>query len=207
MGLDLTVVVADWERLRETPVGKRIEALEDGIWPPELDDTYYLTYGTTKGWVRHPGEDVAWCAEYRFFCTSGAYKWHSRAGDAWADMRPLADTSLREQMDRFLNGLIWDRDPAEDPTLTGAGGFFPPITDHRHPPTLLICPPDAAPAKARAWQWAAPRLDELRGPFTAECEGWAGRPDTFEAFTALVTEWGAVITETARRGCGLVGLP
>ncbi|MFE7395090.1 hypothetical protein [Streptomyces sp. NPDC057582] len=28
-------------------------------------------------------------------------------------------------------------------------------------------------------------LEELREPFAAECEGWAGRPDTFEDFTAL----------------------
>ncbi|MEV6583268.1 hypothetical protein AB0M92_34495 [Streptomyces sp. NPDC051582] len=40
-------------------------------------------------------------------------------------------------------------------------------------------------------------------PFAAECEGWAGRPDTFEDFTALLREWGDVTTEAARRGWGL----
>ncbi|GAA0448317.1 hypothetical protein GCM10010361_10300 [Streptomyces olivaceiscleroticus] len=207
MGLDLTLVAADWERLRETPVEDRIEALEDAIWPPDLDDTYYLTQGGDKGWIRPPGRDAEWCAEYRFFCTTGAYRWHSRAGDAWADLRPLADASLREAMDRFLNGLLRYEDPADDPTLTGAGGFFPAATDRRHRPTLLICPPDAAPARTRAWHQAAPRLEELREPFAAECAGWAGRPDTFEDFTALLREWGEVVTEATRRGWGLVGLP
>ncbi|MFE2094686.1 hypothetical protein [Streptomyces sp. NPDC059460] len=50
-------------------------------------------------------------------------------------------------------------------------------------------------------------LEELREPFAAECEGWAGRPDTFEDFTVLLCEWGDVTTEAARRGWALVGLP
>ncbi|MEV7912883.1 MULTISPECIES: hypothetical protein [Streptomyces] len=47
----------------------------------------------------------------------------------------------------------------------------------------------------------------MRAPFAAECEGWAGRPDTFEDFVALLREWGDVTTTAARRGWGLVGLP
>ncbi|MET9657520.1 hypothetical protein [Streptomyces sp. NPDC006510] len=50
-------------------------------------------------------------------------------------------------------------------------------------------------------------MTELRGPFAAECESWAGRPDTFEGFIALLREWGDVTTEAARRSWGLVGLP
>ncbi|GHI40410.1 hypothetical protein Sviol_48180 [Streptomyces violascens] len=50
-------------------------------------------------------------------------------------------------------------------------------------------------------------LEELRSAFAAECEGWAGRPDTFEEFTTLLHEWGDVVTEAARRGRGPVGLP
>ncbi|MER8096129.1 hypothetical protein [Streptomyces goshikiensis] len=45
---------------------------------------------------------------------------------------------------------------------------------------LLVCPPAAVPGKARAWERLEPCLGRLRGPFAAECEGWAGRPDTFE---------------------------
>jgi hypothetical protein len=51
------------------------------------------------------------------------------------------------------------------------------------------------------------KLAELRSAFAAECEGWAGRLDTFEEFTTLLHEWGDVVTEAARRSWGLVGLP
>ncbi|MFJ3830165.1 hypothetical protein ACIPWI_19650 [Streptomyces sp. NPDC090046] len=47
----------------------------------------------------------------------------------------------------------------------------------------------------------------MRGRFAAECEGWAGRPRSFEDFIALLREWGDVTTEAARPGWGLVGLP
>ncbi|MGW0792602.1 hypothetical protein ACWD04_31385 [Streptomyces sp. NPDC002911] len=50
-------------------------------------------------------------------------------------------------------------------------------------------------------------LEELRQPFAAECKGWAGFPDTFEDFTALLHEWGDVTVEAAHRSWGLVGLP
>ncbi|MEU5002095.1 hypothetical protein [Streptomyces sp. NPDC021622] len=53
----------------------------------------------------------------------------------------------------------------------------------------------------------APRLEELRKPFAAECRGWAGRPDTFEDFAVLLREWAVVVKDTTQRGWGLVGLP
>ncbi|MFD9724797.1 hypothetical protein [Streptomyces sp. NPDC059072] len=206
MGLDLVLFMADWKHLSAMPVEKRVEALHDADWPPELDDEYYI--GRPRdGWTWLPDRESAWCAEYDFLSTTGAYRAHARAGDAWADMRPLVDALLREAMDAFLGGLIWDADPADDPVLTGGGGFFPPTTDRWHPSLLLVCPPEVLPGKARAWTRVASRLEELREPFAAECEGWAGRPDTFEDFTAVLREWGTVTTEAALRGWGLVGLP
>lgn len=108
-------------------------------------------------------------------------------------------------MDTFLVGLIWDADPADDPALTGGEGFLPPATDGGLLRVLLVCPPEAVPGKARAWGRVESHLEELREPFAAECEGWAGRPDTFEDFTALLCEWGDVTTEAARHGWGLGG--
>ncbi|MEU9037431.1 hypothetical protein AB0D45_21375 [Streptomyces sp. NPDC048352] len=206
MGLDLMLFMADWKHLSAIPVEKRVEALHDAVWPPELDDEDYLSR-PRGGWTWLPDRESAWCATYDFFTTTGAYRPHSRAGDAWADIRPLLDASLRQATDTFLGGLIWDADPADDPALTGGGGFFPPATDRWHPSLLLVCPPETLPDKARAWTQVETRLEELREPFAAECEGWAGRPDTFEDFTALLREWGDVTTEAARRGWGLVGLP
>ncbi|MFD8143984.1 hypothetical protein [Streptomyces sp. NPDC059708] len=204
MGLDLTLFMADWERLRAFPVEDRIEALDEAMWPPDDDGRLC---GRGQGWQWPPGPEAAWCAVYEFFTTTGSYRPHWHAGDGWADMRPLADASLREAVDVFLGGLIWDAVPAEDPALTGAGGFFPPAADPRHPHLLLAGPPEAVRAKADAWLRAEPCLDLLRAPFAAECEGWAGRPESFEGFVALLREWGDVVTEAARRGWGLVGVP
>lgn len=100
-------------------------------------------------------------------------------------MRLLVDASVRESMDTFLIGLIWDADPADDRAPAGGGGFFPPATDCWHPRVLLVCPPEAVPGKARAWARVKSHLEELREPFAAEC----------------------VTTQAARRGWGLGGLP
>ena len=207
MGLDLTLFMADWKHLSAMPVEKRVEALTDASFrPPELDGGS-SSGGRRGGWVLLPDRESAWCAEYDFFTTTGSFRPHARGGDAWDDMRSLVDASVRDAIDTLLAGLIWDADPADDPALSGGGGFFPAATDRRHPRVLLACPPEALPGKARAWTQVASRLEELREPFAAECEGWAGRPDNFEDFTALLREWGDVTTEAERRGWGLVGLP
>ncbi|RKT02392.1 hypothetical protein BX286_0293 [Streptomyces sp. 3211.6] len=205
MGLDLTLFMADWGRLGAFPVGERIDALDGTVWPPGGDES--LRYGRSGGWQWPPGPGAAWCAAYEFFTTTGSYRPHSRAGDGWADMRPLADVSVREAMDAFLGGLIWDADPDDDPALTGGEGFFPPVTDPRRPHLLLVCPPEEVERKVPAWDGVEPCLDGLRAPFASECEGWAGRPDSFEGFAALLREWGDVVREAARRGWGLVGVP
>lgn len=206
MGLNLTLYVADWEQLRTVPVEDRIGALDDAVRPPGLCDEY-LREDLSGGWVRPPAPGPAWCAEYCFFSTTGSYKPHWHAGDAWDDMRVLTDATVREAMDIFLDGLIWDADPALDPARTGGGGFFPPAADRGRPHILLACPPEAVPGKVQAWEQVEPLLDKLRGPFAAECEGWGGRPDTFEEFTTLLHEWSDVTREAARRAWGIVGCP
>ncbi|GGV68404.1 hypothetical protein GCM10010277_77670 [Streptomyces longisporoflavus] len=205
MGLDLTLFMADWEQLSAIAVESRVRALDDTTWPREFGNEYQRS--GAGGWLWPPDRRAAWCAEYDFFTTTGAYGPHARAGDAWADIRLLVNASVRREMDIFLGGLIWDADPADDPALTDGGGLFPPAADRWRPRVLLVCPPGAVSAKARAWERVASHLEQLRGPFAAECEGWGGRPDTFEDFTALLHELGDVITEVARRKWGLVGLP
>ncbi|MEV6682106.1 hypothetical protein AB0N09_35360 [Streptomyces erythrochromogenes] len=198
MGLSLTLFVADWKHLDALPVGDRIRA---------LDEEYQKGEAVCEEGTRPSAHGAVWCAAYDFRSTTGAFGPHARAGDAWDDMRPLVDASLRDALDAFLAGLIWDEDPADDPALSGGGGFFPPPADRWHTSVLVVCPPEALPGKARAWARVESRLDELREAFAAECAGWAGRPDTFEDFTELLREWGDVTTEAARRGWGLVGLP
>ncbi|MFF5703787.1 hypothetical protein ACFY7H_14960 [Streptomyces sp. NPDC012794] len=77
--------------------------------------------------------------------------------------------------------------------------LMPPAAGRRRPSLLLVCPAEALPGQARAWAQVESRLEELREPFAAECEGWAGRPDTFGDFTALPREWGTVTAETEGR--------
>ncbi|MFB6816925.1 hypothetical protein ACFCV8_20505 [Streptomyces sp. NPDC056347] len=207
MGRDLTLFMVDWEQLSAIPVESRIGRFDDMAWPWELDDVYDSTNEQADGWLWPPGSAPAWCAEYSFFTTTGAYVPHARAGAAWADMRPLVDAPAREAVDSFLGGLIWDAGQANEPAASGGGGVFPPAADRWHPHVLLVCLPEAVADKARAWERVEPCLEELSSPFAAECEGWAGRPDTFEDFVALLREWGGVVTDAARRGWGLVGLP
>ncbi|THA73151.1 hypothetical protein [Streptomyces sp. A0592] len=198
MGLCLTLFIADWEHLGTVPVEDRIRALDEEYRKGETADI---------GRARPPAHGAGWCAEYDFRSTTGAFGPHARAGDAWDDMRLLVDASVREPMDALLAGLVWDEDPADDPAPSGGGGFFPPAVDRWHPSVLVVCPPGALPGKVRAWARVESRLGELREAFEAECAGWAGRPDTFEDFTALLREWGDMTMEAARRGWGLVGLP
>ncbi|MFD5346330.1 hypothetical protein ACFWJY_21795 [Streptomyces anulatus] len=206
MGMDLTLFMVDWAQLSAIPVEHRIGRLEDIAWPGEFGDVYDGGPERARDWLWPPGQAPAWCAVYSFLTTTGAHMPHVRAGTAWTDMRPLVDTPVREVMDSFLGGLIWDADQSNNPAAAG-GGVFPPAADRWHPNVLLVCLPEAVAGKARAWERVEPCLVGLRGPFSVECEGWAGRPDTFEGFAALLREWGGVVTEAARRGWGLVGLP
>ncbi|THA39860.1 hypothetical protein [Streptomyces sp. A1547] len=114
-----------------------------------------------------------------------------------------------------MAGLLWD-DPDElkgtDPTAATeeerpAARGFPDDPAPWRPRVLLLSAPDEVSELARSWQVAAPRLEELRGPFEAEAAGWAGRPTGFDAAAALLREWGDVATEAGARRWGLVGLP
>ncbi|MGW0748349.1 hypothetical protein [Streptomyces sp. NPDC002587] len=75
----------------------------------------------------------------------------------------------------------------------------------RRPPARGRLP--GLPALVRARGLAAPRLEELRGPFGTEAVGWAARPATFDGAVALMRERGEVVTRAGARGWGLVGLP
>ncbi|MFD4025848.1 hypothetical protein ACFWRV_20440 [Streptomyces sp. NPDC058576] len=207
MGRDLTVFMLDWGELSAIPVEHRIGRLEYIAWPGEFGDAYDGRDERAHGWLWPPETAPAWCAAYSFLTTTGAHMPHVRAGAAWADMRPLVDTPMREVMDSFLGGLIWDEEQANTPAAAGGGGVFLPAADPWHPHVLLVCLPEAVAGKARAWERVEPCLEELSGAFAVECEGWSGRPDSFEGFVALLREWGAVVVEAARREWGLVGLP
>ncbi|MGW0391064.1 hypothetical protein ACWDYJ_09195 [Streptomyces sp. NPDC003042] len=210
MGLDITVVMADWEQLARIPAGGRLEVLTDAVYPDfccvPCEEADLAVRG---GWVWQ--RQSLWCAEYRFFGTTGSYSWHFHLANAWGDMRASAAPDLRDALDRFLGGLVWDGpDDAvgagPDDDLPSAGGF-PDDPAPWRPRVLLLRTPDEVPALVRAWEVAAPRLEDLREPFNTEARGWAARPGTFDDAVALMHEWGEVVTQAGLRGWGLVGLP
>ncbi len=210
MGLDITVIMADWEHLARIPADERVEALYDAVYPPfcctACEDADYAA-GDGWAWPRRS----AWCAEYRFFGTTGSYSWHFHLAEAWNDMRPLAAPGLRDALDCFLGGLVWDGpdDAAGTDADDGrpAAGGFPDDPAPWRPRALLLRAPDEVPALVRAWERAAPRLEELREPFAAESAGWAARPATFDDAVALMHEWAEVARQAGARGWGLIGLP
>ncbi|MER7754959.1 hypothetical protein [Kitasatospora sp. NPDC097643] len=215
MGVDITVVMVDWAQLARIPADGRLAALDDAVYPPyccaSCEDADYAVEG---GWV-WPRQS-RWCAEYRFFGTTGSWGWHLHLANAWADIRPLAAPDLRDALDCFLGGLVWDR-PDEAPgsgpgTETAAddedppAGGFPDDPVPWRPRVHLVRAPDEVPALVRAWNAAEPRLEELREHFDAEVASWAARPATFDAAVALLREWGEVVTRAGARGWGLIGL-
>ncbi|MFE6839660.1 hypothetical protein ACFVFI_33140 [Streptomyces sp. NPDC057705] len=214
MGLDITVLMVDWEHLARIPADDRVNVLGDALCPDFCCEACEdADYAVTGGWVwqRH----VSWCAEYRFHGTTGSYGWHPRLGNAWEDVRTLVAPELRDALDHFLRSLFWD-DPDDltrtDPTAAEeeerpAARGFPDDTAPWRPRVLLLSAPDEVSELVRSWQVAAPRLEELRGPFEAEAAGWAGRPAGFDAAAALLHEWGDVATEAGARRWGLIGLP
>src|ERR1700752_4488227 len=100
MGLDITVVMADWEQLARTPPAGRLEALDDAVYPAfcciPCMETDLAVQG---GWV-WPRQSSG-CAEYRFFGTTGSASWHFHLANAWEDIRASAAPDLRDALDTF----------------------------------------------------------------------------------------------------------
>ncbi|MEU8435726.1 hypothetical protein AB0F18_23005 [Streptomyces sp. NPDC029216] len=204
MGLDITLVMADWDRLARIPAAGREAALGDAIWPDFCCDACWnASLDVPGGWVWPHGRPDPWCAEYRFFRTTGSYAWHFHLSNLWDGLRDAAAPDLRAALDTFTGGLFWagpDGEPAIPPD-------FPddPTPWAREP--LLLAPPPTVTVLADAWRRAAPRLEDLRAPFAARSEAEPARPASFDDAVALLREWGSATEEAARRGWGLIGLP
>jgi hypothetical protein len=191
MGADITVVMADWEQLARIPAAERLAALTAAVEPPSCcRPCEEADFAVAGGWVWQ--RQASWCAEYRFAGTGGSYKPHFRMVDAWERSRPLVASDLREVVDCFLGGLVWDRSDGDDcPPAAG----FPEDLEPWCPVVPLVRAPEEVPPLVRAWGAAVPRLGELGPLFDGEAGG------------GLLREWGEVATRAGERGWGLVGLP
>ncbi|MET9527379.1 hypothetical protein [Streptomyces coeruleorubidus] len=202
MGLDITVLAVDWERLERTPFEERYALLVDAALPEDECD---WDAEPERGWVWPAASGVPWCGRYEFHGTTGSYKPHFWAGQAWEDVREHAGPEQRAHLDTFLQGLIRDDGTGtEDDTVSG---LFPADPDPWRRRLLLACPPATVSALAGRWARAEPLLESLREPYGvhAACPGrWI---EDFDEFSGLLREWGVVVTEAGRREWGLVGLP
>ncbi|MEU6911275.1 hypothetical protein ABZ935_39015 [Streptomyces coeruleorubidus] len=202
MGLDITVLAVDWERLERTRFEERYALLVDAALPEDECD---WDAEPERGWVWPAASGVPWCGRYEFHGTTGSYKPHFWAGQAWEDVREHAGPEQRAHLDTFLQGLIRDDGTGtEDDTVSG---LFPADPDPWRRRLLLACPPATVSALAGRWARAEPLLESLREPYGvhAACPGrWI---EDFDEFSGLLREWGVVVTEAGRREWGLVGLP
>lgn len=202
MGLDITVLIADWSWLREVPVRERLERLRDAWYDDETGLWDLDAPVVDAGWVRPRGAGGERFAVYEFRRTGGSFKPHFWAGHRWESLRDQVGAPVRSDLDALLLGLIWpgpdgeaeQTDPevfGDDPSLYGL---------------LLARSPDSARELAATWQRLRPALGTLAAPFTehaADPDGWVG---DFDSFRELLEGWGTVVTEAARRGWAVVGL-
>ncbi|MFF4655993.1 hypothetical protein [Streptomyces sp. NPDC001381] len=197
MGLDITVLALDWERLERTPVADRQELLYEAACP----DAPGRDAEPEAGWVFPASPEVPWCGRYEFHSTSGSYKPHFWAGEGWDTARRFAAPALRDALDGFLFHLIGEGDELP------ATGLFASDPAPWRPELLLVCPPALVPAIAAHWGRAEPLLEGLREKYDRHAARPGGRIADFDAFVVLLREWAVVVEETARRGWGLLGLP
>ena len=203
MGLDITVLVADWSWLGEAPPGERLSRLR-GAWYADETGLWEHDAPVVEGdWEWPRGPNAAFFAVYEFWRTCGSFKAHFWAGERWESVRDHADPPVRAGLDALLLGLV--RGGLDGEAVHVDQGFFrddPAVTYG----VLLARSPDSVRELAAVWEDVRPRLDGLRGAFDEHAAApgrWVG---DFDEFTGLLEAWGRVLSEAARRGWGLVGL-
>ncbi|MFF9819525.1 hypothetical protein [Streptomyces sp. NPDC014006] len=199
MGLDITVLIANRSWLEQVPPQKRVERLRDA-WYDDETGLWDETPRPEDGWAWPQGPDGAFFAAYEFRHTLGSFKPHFWAGHRWERVRDHVDLPLRTELDTFLLGLIWDGLDGE-PEHLGAD-FFGEASYG----VLLALSPENVRELAATWDRVLPHLHRLQGPFAehaAVSDGWIS---DFDAFADLLTQWGDVLTEAARRAWCVVGV-
>ncbi|MEU0456600.1 hypothetical protein ABZ322_27155 [Streptomyces sp. NPDC006129] len=201
MGLDITVLIADPSWLAQVPSRERVSRLRDAWYADETGLWDHDAPMDEGGWLWPQGPNSAVFAEYDFLHTLGSFKAHFWAGHRWERVRDHVDPLLRTELDALLRGLIWGGLDGEaqcyDTGFFGEGGSYG---------VLLALSRESVRELAATWDRVLPHLDGMRGPFTEHAavpDGWVR---DFDAFVDLLTQWGLVLTEAARRGWCVVGL-
>ncbi|MGW0882352.1 hypothetical protein [Streptomyces sp. NPDC002671] len=200
VGLDITVMIADCSWLGEVPPSERVPRLRDAWYDDETGLWDHDAPEVESGWVWPQGSNRTSFAVYEFLHTCGSFKAHFWAGQRWEAVRDHVDPVARAEVDTLLRGLIWCGLDGEA-QHTDVGFFGEDAYG-----VLLARSPDSVRELAAAWERVRPCLGGMEGAFTeyaADPDGWVG---DFSAFMRLLTEWGHVLTEAARRRWGVVGL-
>ncbi|WP_318275566.1 hypothetical protein [Streptomyces pharetrae] len=108
MGLDITVMIADWSWLAEVPPPERLSRLRDAWYDDETGLWDHDAPAVEGDWVWPRGPHGAHFAVYEFLHTCGSFKAHFWAGQRWEAVREHVEPALRTEVDGFLPGLIWD---------------------------------------------------------------------------------------------------
>ncbi|ANB04447.1 hypothetical protein SAM40697_0485 [Streptomyces ambofaciens] len=203
MGLDITVMIADWSWLGGVPPRERLSRLREAWYADETGLWDHDAQVPEGDWAWPRGRHSATFAVYEFRGTLGSFKPHFWAGERWESVRDHADPLVRTPLDILLLGLV--REGLDDTSEHAAPGFFGADPTAARG-VLLAHPPDGVRELAARWDRARHRLGGLRGAFdehAAAPGGWVG---DFDEFAGLLTDWGHVLSEGARRGWGIVGL-
>ncbi|WNI27213.1 hypothetical protein [Streptomyces sp. ITFR-16] len=204
MGLDITVLIADWSWLGEAPVEERLSRLRDAWYEDETGLWDHDGPATDGGWEWPCGPHSDSFAAYEFPGTAGSFKAHFWAGEGWEKVREHADPLVRAELDTFLGRLIWQGVDGEGEDREDCGFF------HDDPAIsyglLLSLSPDGVRELLTTWERVCPRLGGLREAYDEHAAVPDGRISDFGSFTRLLDNWGHVLSEASRRGWGVVGL-
>ncbi|NSC23342.1 hypothetical protein FM076_20190 [Streptomyces albus subsp. chlorinus] len=207
MGVDLSLLAADWAWLGRFPPGERVARLraawyadETGLWGLETPDPPEGAWT----WPRGPHEGRF--AVYEFRGTLGSYKPHFWACERWESCRAHAEPALRAEVDALLGRVVWQGTTGEREHVDA--GFLAPGAGEAPSRVLLALTPDTVHDLAERWQRLRPCLGGLRETYTAHVEAV---PDgawivDFAEFATLVEDWGRVLEEAAGWGWCVVGL-
>ncbi|MFD7902047.1 hypothetical protein ACFV4G_07360 [Kitasatospora sp. NPDC059747] len=199
MGVDITVLVVDWDHLMGIAPDDRADALQDAAYP---DDDRVVH----AGWVWfEPGP--SWLGRFEFAGISGSYKSHFCAADGWDHARRGVGREPRALLDDFLGALIWWGPEIETDTEQVEAGVFPPDDPVLRSGPLIAWGPAETARLSRRWREIVPVLPRVREPYDRLAASPGGRIEGFDDFAGLLSGWGEVVGEAERRGWGIVGLP
>ncbi|CAL9331651.1 hypothetical protein SUDANB1_00079 [Streptomyces sp. enrichment culture] len=136
-----------------------------------------------------------------------SYKAHFWAGERWDELRAFVDAPLRDALDQFSAPLFWDGSTYASETTDFSPAGEPGACDwaSRLDVMLWLLPEEVA-ALHHCWGQVERHIGSFRAPFDRHLTEPIGWIKDFPSFSRLVTEWGHVVSQAARRDRAVIGL-